>query len=110
LGLGLRSESGGGSDSLVSLTEGVVGITDLLVSVGDLGLTFGLLSTVHVVVGNLFSVNGVLEALENKVDGLNWTSGLELRFNLQHDAHDRSLLGEVEGVSRGVGCASKGDH
>lgn len=102
LGLGLGSESGGGGDGLVGLTKNVVSITDFLGSVGDFSFTLGLLGTVDLVVGDLLGVDGILESLKNKSDGLDGTSVLELGFDLKHDVHDRSLLGEVKRVSGGV--------
>lgn len=95
-----------GSDSLGSasveglggLLDGGVSLGDFVLSVGDFISTVSLLGGIELVVLGLFGGNFSDEVVQHSVNGVQWTSGLQLVLNLGQQGHDASLGGEVQWV------------
>lgn len=104
----LSFEDVGGLKDSVSRLEGVGSILDFIWSVADFAVTFGLLSSIDLVVGVLFVSNGSSESIENSLNGVKGRSGFDLVFNFHHDVHDASFTTILDGVFLHETCISDG--
>lgn len=64
----------GGSELLVGASQGVGGIEDLGASVLEFTGAFGGLTGIDFIVGDLFLVDGILESIEDSLDGVKGTT------------------------------------
>jgi len=104
----LSFEDVGGFKDSVGRFEGVGGILNFVLSVADFAITFGLLSSIDLVVGVLFVRDGSFELVKYSLDGIEGWSGFDLVFNFHHDVHDASFTTILDGVFLHETCISDG--
>jgi hypothetical protein len=98
LGLGLSALSVGSCKLTSSVAKGCGSISDLSGSEADFTVALTTLALVEIVMGDLFSVDVVLEASEESLDGIERTAGLYHGFDLHHHVHEVAVVGLVESV------------